>query len=92
MQPIQHLLYSQNKEIVIAYFDKFDKEKIKKAIIEHLTQNPEDTIEHCKSYNAKDARKYYGYEILNFYATSPKTKKPAKIVTKGNKEYYQTLN
>lgn len=89
---MQHSLYSENKEMVIKWFGKFDKEEIKKSIIEYLTENPSDVIEHCKEFNRKDVRSFYGNEILNFYKTNPKNLRVCKVIIKGNKEYLKELD
>jgi hypothetical protein len=75
----------------IQYFDKFDREDIKKAIVVHLTKNPTDNLEHCKEPNKKDIKRFYGNEILDFYAVNPNNKKVSKIITKGNKTFYLKL-
>lgn len=88
---MKHLLYSQDLELNIAYFEKFDKEAIKREIIKHLKDNPTDTLEHCKEFSKQDIRKHYGNEILNFYECNPKTKEPSKVIIKDDKQYYKTL-
>lgn len=85
-----HLLYSQDEEMPIKFFDKFDKAEIKKAIIEHLKSNPEDILEHCKD-SKTTPRKYYGYDIINFYGVNPKTNKVSLIYLKYNRQYYKSL-
>jgi hypothetical protein len=85
---MKHLLFSQDKDMPIKWFDKFSHEAIKQAIIEHLKVNPNDCIEHCKEYSKHDLNKYLGYEILNFYKINPKTQKISKAVTKRGKEYF----
>ena len=90
-EPLKHMLFSQNEDRVIQYFDKFDREDIKKAIVVHLTKNPTDTLEHCKEPNKKDIKRFYGNEILDFYAVNPNNKKVSKIITKGNKTFYLKL-
>ena len=92
MKSLQHSLFSQNQEMTIAFFDKYDKENIKKSIINHLTENPSDTLEHCKEWSGENAYKNnLGSEILNFYSVNPKNNKPSLIITKGNNEYYKSL-
>lgn len=86
-----HSLYSQNEERVIAWFTSFERETIKSTIIEHLTQNPTDTLEHCKEYSKNDIKKFYGNEIINFYSVNPKNNKPSLVITKGDKEYFKAL-
>jgi len=86
-----HYLFSMDSETMIASFDKFNKEAIKKAIIGHLQQNPNDTVEHCKDFNASDIRKYYGHEILNLYEVNKRNGKVSKVITKGNKTAYSSI-
>ena len=86
-----HYLFSMASETMIASFDKFNKEAIKKAIIGHLKQNPNDCVEHCKDFSSSDIRKYYGHEILNFYKVNVMNSKISKIVTKGNRTLYVSI-
>ncbi len=88
----QHSLFSQEQDMSIAFFDKFDKEEIQEAIIRHLEAFPTDTVEHCKSFPSNDLRQFQGSEIINFYEVNPKTNKVCKVITKGNKEYFKELN
>lgn len=88
---MKHALFSQNSDQPIEWFDRFDKDAIKRSIITHLEQNPTDTVEHCKEYSKRDVKKYYGMKIINFYQVNPKNGKPSKIVTRGNKEYFKAL-
>lgn len=87
-----HSLYSQNKSMPIAFFEKFDKAAIKEAIVKALKEDDTDTIEHCKEFNKTDIKKYYGNEILNFYQCNPFTKEPCLLIIKGNREFYKKLN
>ena len=88
---MKHNLFSQNSDMPVKWYDKFDREQIKSDIIEHLGKNPSDTLEHCKEYSKEDAKKYYGMEIVSFYAVNPKTGKPSKVITRGNKDYFKPL-
>lgn len=65
----------------IEWFDTFDKDKIKDAIIKRLTEHPNDSLEHCKEFSKKDQRKYYGHEIINFYQMHKG--KACKVTTSG---------
>ena len=56
-----------------------------------LTENPTDTLEHCKDYSKKDLKKYVGYEIINFYENN-KVGVPSLVFIRGGKEYYKPLN
>ena len=87
---LQHLLFSWNCDTVVQWFDKFDKESIKTAIVEHLKANPSDTLEHCKEFSKSDLRKYAGYEILDFYGMNCNNE-PCKIITKGKTEFFNKL-
>lgn len=87
-----HSLYSQNNEMPIAFFEGFNRDNIKEQIIEHLKENPTDTVELCKEFKGNDVRKYYGNEILNFYEVNPKNNQPSLVVIKGNKQYFKSLN
>ena len=88
---MKHHLFSQDNDMLIATFDKFDREVIKNEIIDHLRNNPTDTIEHCKDYTKHELKRFYGYNILNFYKVNPNNNKVSLIVTKGNKEYYRNI-
>lgn len=87
---MKHLIYSHIEDTPIAWFDKFDKEAIKQAIVKHLTDNPADEVEHCKQFNRKDIRRFYGYEIINFYRCNDK-QEPCLVVPRNNKEYLKRL-
>ena len=86
---MKHSLFSQNKDAVVAWFDRFDKEKVKQAIITHLNSNPTDTIEHCKEYAKNDLRRFYGQEIISFYKMQ--NGKVCKVVLRGNKEHLKPI-
>ncbi len=86
-----HLLFSQEQEQPIKWFEKFDKEEIKTEIKKWLTENPTDTLEHCKEYSKKYLKKYIGYEIINFYENN-KVGVPSLVSIRGEKEYYKPLN
>lgn len=88
---IKHLLFSQDTDQPIKWFDKFDREAIKAAIIEHLTNNPTDCIEHCKEPSKSDLKRFVGYDIINFYQVSPTSKKISLIISKGDKTFYRSI-
>ena len=89
---VTHSVFSQDQDMFIAFFEKFNKAEIKAAIVDHLTANPGDTLEHCKEYSQSSIKKYYGVEIINFYAVNPKSGQPSRIIIKGDREYYKPLN
>ena len=78
-----HLLFSQEQDQPIKWFEKFDKEEIRTEIKKWLTENPTDTLEHCKEDS--------GYKIINFYENN-KVGFPSLVVIRGEKEYYKPLN
>jgi hypothetical protein len=84
-----HLLFSHNQDRPIQWFDKYNPIAIKEAIVQHLKDNPDDTVEHCKEYDNRELKKYAGYKIINFYTTA--NCRPCKIILKGNKEYLKPL-
>lgn len=86
-----HYLFSMDSETMIASFDRFNKEAIKKAIIGHLKQNPNDCVEHCKDFSSSDIRKYYGYDILDCYEVNKANSKISKVVTKDNRTLYVSI-
>ena len=85
-----HSLFSQNKDMPVQWFEKFDKQAIKQAIIKHLEQDTSDTIEHCKEFDKSDIRRFAGNEIINFYEVH--SGKVCKVITKGDKDYYLPIN
>lgn len=48
-----HLLFSQEQDQPIKWFEKFDKEEIKTEIKKWLIENTTDTLEHCRVYSLK---------------------------------------
>jgi len=86
---MKHALFSQSLDVHVRWFEKFDKQAIKTAIVEHLKQYPDDVLEHCKDYPKEEAGKYYGMEIINFYQNF--NNKPCRLIMKGNREYYKPL-
>lgn len=91
MKKNKYLLFSQDKDIVIQYFDGFDLVEIKKVIIDYLTKNPDDTLEYCKVPSGNDIRKFYGYEILSYYSVNKKNGKISKLILKGDTEYFKSI-
>lgn len=86
-----YMIYSQNQNICVKYFEKFDKEQIKISLIELLNKDNTDILEFCKEPSGKDLRKFYGYEILDYFALNKKGEL-CKIITKNNKEYLKKVN
>lgn len=91
MKKNKYLLFSQDNDIVIQYFDGFDLVEIKKVIIDYLTKNPDDTLEYCKVPSGNDIRKFYGYEILSYYSVNKKNGKISKLILKGDTEYFKSI-
>ena len=91
MKKTKYLLFSQDNEIVIQYFDGFDLVEIKKVIIDYLTKNPDDTLEFCKVPSGNNIRKFYGYEILSYYSVNKKNGKISKLILKGDREYFSSI-
>ena len=91
MKKNNYLLFSQENDIVIQYFDCFDLVEIKKVIIDYLTKNPDDTVELCKVQSGNDIRKYYGYEILSYFSVNKKNGKISKLILNGDREYFSSI-
>ena len=91
MKTTKHALFSQDQDQFIKWLDKYDAQAIKEAIVEHLGNNPDDTVEHCKEYGKGSVKNYYGHEIVNFYENNPKNGKPCKVYMKNGKEYLRAL-
>ena len=88
---MNYYLFSQEKEQIVFYSETFEKDKIKEAIIKHLTENKNDVLEYCKDYPKNSIKKYYGMNILSFYQNNKKGI-PCKVILRGDKEYFKTLN
>jgi hypothetical protein len=84
---MKHALFSQSLDVHVRWFEKFDKQAIKTAIVEHLKQYPDDVLEHCKDYPKGEVG--CGMEIINFYQNF--NNKPCRLIIKGNREYYKPL-
>ena len=83
--------YIKDDENLNVEFETFDATKMTELIINHLKANPDAMITHEKEYNAENKKKYYGNEIIDFYESNPKTGEPSKVIIKGNKTYYKTV-
>ena len=90
---VTHFISSQRTDKLIQLFDTFNSTEIKNAIIKHLNEHPEDTIEHCKTHKTVTEENAINadYDIINFYEVNPKNKKPSLVITKGYNTYYKTL-
>jgi hypothetical protein len=87
----KHLLYSQEQNMPVQWFEKYDPIVIKQAIVEHLKKFTDDTLEHCREFSKSDLKRFYGNEIINFYEVNPKNRKPSLVITKGSKLYYKSI-
>ena len=85
-----HSLFSANQDMVVEWFDKFDKEAIRASIIKHLTTDPNDSIELCKEYSKKDLKRFVGYNIINLYEVNKKWETITNN-NKGRKTFYKSL-
>jgi cobalamin-dependent methionine synthase I len=86
-------LISQDTEETVAEFDKFDKDAIKKAIIDHLTANRGDVLEYHKKYNEAEAKIYAGgSKILDFYQANPVNGRISKAIVRGNREFFHPID
>ena len=84
-------LFSEKSDMYVAFFNNYDKEVIKNVIIGHLRNNPTDTLEYCKEYSKKDIKRFYGMEVIDFYAVNPKNGKVSKLVIRNDKTYYKSI-
>jgi hypothetical protein len=84
-------LYSQNQDRAIEFFEKFDKEAIKEAIVKHLKQDKTDTIEYCKEFPKDSVKRFYGNQIVDFYEVNPKNDKVSKCILIGEKTFYKSI-
>ena len=91
MKKNNYLLFSQENDIVIQYFDCFDLVEIKKVIIDYLSKNPDDTVELCKVPSGNDIRKLYGYKILYYFYVNKKNGKISKLILNGDREYFSSI-
>jgi hypothetical protein len=78
---IGHSLFSHNEDKTVFTYTYFDENAIKKDIVDHLKENPEDTIEHCLKG-----------DIINFYEVNQKNGRISKCVLTGEKTYYKALD
>lgn len=69
----------------IKFFESFNRDAVKKAIISYLNRN-----KRCELYLYKVELKGYD-SLINAYKNHPKTSEPCVIVAKGNKEYLKPI-
>lgn len=84
-----YYLQSLDNHTTFATFATFDKDEIKKTIINYLGENPLHLIKYSKDY--KKPTKYAGTEHLAFFANNPVSNQPCKVIIKGEKELYKPL-
>lgn len=84
-------LISINQDKIILTLQEFDPKILKEEIIKHLKQNPTDTIQYCKDLTEEEAKKFTGYNNIDFYEVNPKNNKVSKVITKGNKEFFKNI-
>lgn len=85
-----YFIFSQDQEIPVEFYQKFDKDRIKTAIIKHLSDNPEDVIELCREYDNNDPKRFYGMEIISFFQMNKKGQ-VCKVILKGEREFLKPL-
>jgi len=86
---MNYLLFSQEQNQPIKWFSKFDKEEIKREIINHLKNAKTDVLEFCKEYSKTDLKKCVGYNLIAFYQNNNEV--ASKVILRGNKEYFKRL-
>lgn len=72
-------------------FEMFEPIKMTGLIINHLRLNKSAMVTHEKEFAPHLKRKYYGNEVVDIYENNSKTREPSKVITKGNKTFYKTL-
>jgi len=72
----------------IVDFPEFNRIAIQKSIIYYLDNNPTDTVYYYKVSNDTDL---VGDDLIDFYAINPNNGKPSKLIFKGNKTFYKSL-
>jgi len=83
-----YYLESELTEKKVAIFPVFIREAIRQAIIQHLQSHPSDTLHY---YKVSTDDEFVGDNLIDFYAINPKNKKPSKLVFKGEKTFYKSL-
>jgi hypothetical protein len=84
-----YYLESEISEKRIVEFSEFNRIAIQKAIIYYLENNPTDTVYYYKVSNDTE---YVGDDLIDFYAVNPNNGKPSKLIFKGEKTFYKTLD
>jgi hypothetical protein len=83
-----YYLESEISEKRIVEFPEFSRIAIQKAIIYYLQNNPTDTVYY---YKVSHDDELVGDDLIAFYAINPKNGKPSKLIFKGDKTFYKTL-
>jgi hypothetical protein len=83
-----YYIESEISEKRIVEFPEFNRLAILKAIVYYLQNNPTDTIHY---YKVSNDDMYVGDDLIDFFAINPKNGKPSKLIFKGNKTFYKTL-
>lgn len=83
-----YYLESENSGNRIVDFSVFNRIAITKAIVYYLDNNPTDTVYYYKVSTDTD---FVGDDLIDFYAINPANGKPSKLIFKGNKTFYKTL-
>jgi hypothetical protein len=83
-----YYLESEISEKRIVEFAQFNRVAIQKAIIYYLQNNPTDTVLY---YKVSHDEEFVGDDLIDFYAINPKNGKPSKLIFKGDKTYYKSL-
>lgn len=85
-----YYLESETSEKRIVEFKVFNRIAILKAIVYYLQNNPTDTVYYYKECNSID-NDFVGDDLIDFYAINPKNGKPSKLIFKGDKTFYKSL-
>jgi hypothetical protein len=85
-----YYLESEISEKRIVEFKVFNRVAILKAIVYYLQNNPTDTVYYYKECNNID-NDFVGDDLIAFYAVNPKNGKPSKLIFKGEKTFYKSL-
>lgn len=72
----------------IVEFPIFNRIAIQKSIVYYLDNNPTDTVYYYKVSTDTD---YVGDNLIDFYAINPVNGKPSKLIFKGKRTLYKSL-